>query len=172
MAAAGSASYSSGTFTVLGSGADIWNTADAFQFVSQTVSGNCTIIAKVNSVSNTNSWAKACVMIRDSSNASAANAAMAIAAGGDCAFITRTPDGASSTDSVAVLGAPGWVKLVRSGTSFTGYYSSDGSTWTQIGSSVTISGMPTSAVVGLGVTSHDDGVLCTGVFSNVSVTTP
>ena len=31
--ATGSASYSSGTFTVTGAGADIWNSADAFRFV-------------------------------------------------------------------------------------------------------------------------------------------
>ena len=41
--APGSASYSSGTFTIAGSGADIWGTADEFRFVYQGASGDCRI---------------------------------------------------------------------------------------------------------------------------------
>ena len=63
---AGSATYGSGSYTVSGSGADIWNSADAFQFVEQPLVGDGAIIARVTSVSNTNGWAKAGVMIRDS----------------------------------------------------------------------------------------------------------
>ena len=61
----GGASYSNSRFTVTGSGADIWNTADAFRFAYVPVTGNCTMIARVTSVQNIDSWSKAGVMIRD-----------------------------------------------------------------------------------------------------------
>jgi hypothetical protein len=66
---AGSASYSSGSFTVAGSGADIWGIADAFQFASQTVSGDVVVVARVVSEQNTNAFAKAGVMLRSSLDA-------------------------------------------------------------------------------------------------------
>ena len=40
---AGSASYSNGTFTVKGAGADIWGTADGFFYASQSISGDAQI---------------------------------------------------------------------------------------------------------------------------------
>jgi hypothetical protein len=60
------------------------------------------------------------------------------------------------------------LKLVRSGSTVTGYVSSDGSTWTQVGST-TIS-MSSSANVGLAVTSHTTGAVNTSTFDSVSVT--
>ena len=61
----GSATYPlNGTFTVNGSGADIWGTADAFNFVYQKLSGDFQISARVTSEQNTNAGAKAGVMIR------------------------------------------------------------------------------------------------------------
>jgi PKD repeat protein len=55
----GSVSYSNGTFTVGGSGADIWGTADGFRFVFQSVNGDGEIKARVASQTNTDGWAKA-----------------------------------------------------------------------------------------------------------------
>src|SRR5262249_6304895 len=61
---AGTASYGAGTFTVRGAGADVWGSADAFQFVSQPLAGDGQIIARVASLQNTSAFAKAGVMIR------------------------------------------------------------------------------------------------------------
>ena len=47
---AGSASYSNGTFTVSGSGDDVWGTADAFHYAYQSLSGDGQIVARVASV--------------------------------------------------------------------------------------------------------------------------
>jgi hypothetical protein len=57
------------------------------------------------------------------------------------------------------------------GDTFTGFYSANGTSWTQIGSSTTIA-MGTTTQVGLAVTSKNDGVLSTATFTNVSVTQP
>ena len=63
---AGSDSLNNGAFTVTGGGADIWGDADAFHFVSQAGTGDVTVVAQVMGQTNTDSWAKAGVMIRQS----------------------------------------------------------------------------------------------------------
>lgn len=67
----GSSSYNAATdtFAVTGSGTDIWGTSDQFQFVHRTLSGSGVIVACVASVQNTNGWAKAGVMLRESTAA-------------------------------------------------------------------------------------------------------
>ena len=63
---AGSAKFSSGTYTVTGSGDDIWGQEDQFNFVYQPLSGDVDISARVASLQGSSSWVKAGVMIRDS----------------------------------------------------------------------------------------------------------
>src|SRR5262249_44574214 len=53
-----------GTYTLAGAGADIGGTSDAFRFAYQTLTGDGAILARVASQDNTNSSAKAGVMIR------------------------------------------------------------------------------------------------------------
>jgi hypothetical protein len=92
----GNVIYSSGVFTVTGSGDDIWNAADAFRFVCVPVTGNCTMIARVTSVQNIDPWSKAGVMIRESTNANAANAFIAVTPGNGVTFQYRPSTGANS----------------------------------------------------------------------------
>jgi len=166
--ATGSASYSSGTFTVVGSGADIWGTADEFRFVYQTASGNCEITARVASVQNVNGWSKAGVMIRNTLNANSKHAMVVVTPSNGVAFQRRTSTGGTSASTQTTgLVAPYWVRVVRSGSTFTGYRSPDGVTWTSMGS-VTIS-MASNVYIGLAVTSHLDGTLCTSTMNNVTV---
>ena len=164
----GGASYSNGVFTVMGSGADIWNTADAFRFVYVPVTGNCTMIARVTSVQNIDPWSKAGVMIRESLNPNAANAFIAVTPGDGVTWQYRTSTGGSSgNNNTTGLNAPCWVKLVRSGNTFTGYRSPDGVTWMQQGSSQTFT-MASTAYVGLAVTAHNNSSLCTATFDNIN----
>ena len=170
--AAGSASYSNGVFTVDGSGADIWGTADEFQYVYQPINGDIEIIARVASQENTNSYAKAGVMIRENLSAGSNNAKMVITPTQGFKFQWRaTADGTSSNTNGTATNTPpnNWVRLVRSGSSFTAYQSSNGTSWTQVGTTQTIS-MTSSVYVGLAVASVNDGVLCTATFDNVQVT--
>ena len=170
VAAVGSASYANGTFTVNASGADIWGTADEFHYVYQQLSGNGVITARVASLTNTNSWAKAGVMIRETLNANAKHAATLITPGQGVTFQRRTSTGGTSaTTTLASVTIPEWVRLERNGTTFTAWHSENGTSWTQIGS-VTIS-MGTSVYVGLAVTSHNDGVLTTATVDNVGLST-
>lgn len=167
---AGSGSYLAGTFTVKGGGADIWNTSDQFNYLYQPFNGDGTIIARVATEQNTNAWAKAGVMIRESLAANAADVFEAVTPGNGYAFQYRTATGAgASWPGASIAGtAPEWVKLVRAGSTFTGYVSADGSNWTQTGS-ITIS-MASNVYVGLALTAHDNAQLNTSTFDNVSVT--
>jgi endoglucanase len=168
---AGSASYSSGTFNVNGSGADIWNAADEFRYVYQTLTGNGSIVARVTSLTNTNAWAKAGVMIRESLAANSTHAATVVTPANGVSFPRRTTTGALSTSAtVAGQVVPKYVKIERSGSTFTSSYSNDGITFTTVGT-VSIS-MSSTVYVGLCLTSHNDGVLASASFTNVAVTTP
>ncbi len=167
---AGSATYANSSFTVNGAGADIWGTADAFNYVYQPMSGDAEIVAKVNSVQNTDVWAKAGVMIRETLTAGSEQAFMAITSANGAAFQRRVSTAGASTHTAgASVTAPYWVRLTRKGNVFTGYTSTDGLSWTQVGTD-TISMVP-GVYVGLAVTSHTTAALNQSVISNVFVTT-
>jgi glucosylceramidase len=168
---AGGAIATSAAFTANGSGNDIWNTADAFHFVDQPVAGNSEIRARVINLQNTDPWAKAGVMIRDSIAAGAANVAVVLAPSNGVSFQIRSIAGGVTTSTVAGGGtviAPRWVRLVRAGNSFSGFYSSDGSAWTQVGTT-TLVPMSSDALMGLAVSSHNNASNCVASWDNVSV---
>lgn len=166
--AVGSASESGGTVTLRGSGADIWERADEFRFRYQSWDGDGEIIARVTAVQNTNGWAKAGVMIRETLATGSRHVFMALSAANGSALQSRgTTGGDSASIAGAWVGAPRWVRLVRSGNTFTGYLSADGAAWTQVGAlSLPLTA---STLIGLAVTSHNDGVLCTATLDNVTL---
>jgi hypothetical protein len=166
----GAAGYSAETFTLYGSGDDIWNNADAFQFVNQQATGQCEVRARVVSVQNTDPWSKAGVMIRNSTASGSINIAVLVTPGNGVTFQVRGTDGAASTSvTVASVTAPQWVRLVRSpGNLFSAYYSSNGIAWVQIGSTLSVA-MNNFALAALAVTAHNNSTLCTATFDNVTV---
>ncbi|HEY0545139.1 MAG TPA: PQQ-dependent sugar dehydrogenase [Pyrinomonadaceae bacterium] len=166
---AGDAGFAGGVFTLHGSGADIWDNADAFHFVYRPMSGNGQIIARVTGIELTDGWAKAGVMIRETLAPGARHAAVFLTASNGLAFQRRTSAGGISehTEGGSSL-APVWVKLIRKGNLFTAYSSADGATWTQLGQPVSIS-MTTDVYIGLAVTSHNNSLSCASIFDNVGV---
>lgn len=168
--AAGSAGCADCNWTINGSGADIGGKDDEFHYVYQSLSGDGQIIARVVSVENTHNLAKAGVMIRETLDADSKHALMYVTANGSTAFLRRTSTGDNSTNTAgSSVTTPYWVKVIRSGDTFTGYESPNGSTWNEV-ESVTIS-MATDAYIGLAVTSRNDGDLCTAEIDNVSFAT-
>jgi regulation of enolase protein 1 (concanavalin A-like superfamily) len=163
----GAASAAGTTFTISGGGADIWGRADAFHFAHRTLRGDGELIAHVASVGDTHRWAKAGVMIRHGTSASAPFAMMVMSAASGTAFQYRSASGVSAK-SVAgsAAGAPYWVKIRRRGATIRGYQSSDGLTWQRVGTVVLA--VDASAEIGLVVTSHDKTALCQAVFDGVA----
>jgi autotransporter-associated beta strand protein len=167
---AGSASFSSGTYTLQGAGAGITGTADACHFVYQTASGDCDVIVRVQSLTNTSTNAMAGVMIRESLTANARCAGMLITPADGIKFTRRSTAGGSTTVSTAKSKLPPhWLRLTRVGNSFRAYYSTNGSTWTQLGNNQTIS-MASTTYIGIATTSGTTATLCTGVMTNEAVT--
>ncbi|MGC4016014.1 MAG: autotransporter-associated beta strand repeat-containing protein [Luteolibacter sp.] len=170
VAAAGLATYDNHTHLIYGSGADIWGTADAFQFVRQTVSGDCDVRARVNLQSASNGYAKAGLMLRDGSGAGAAHAAIYATPANGFSFQYRAASGGATVNfnGPALNTAPNnWVRMTRVGNVFTAYVSANGTSWTQV-STTTIT-MPASILGGMAVCSHVDGDLGVASFDQVSV---
>jgi len=157
----------SSTFSVKGAGNDVWGAADALQYAYRTLNGDGFIVARVRSLQNTSSSAKAGVMIRETLAPGAANAYMAITQGKGTDFQRRLATGGVTVNQVGSLDkAPFWVKLERIGDTFNAYQSPDGATWTLAGSE-TIP-MATSVYVGLAVVSHNVMQASAGAFDFVS----
>jgi RHS repeat-associated protein len=166
---AGSGTYASGTFTAKGAGLGTFNTtADAVHFVYQQLSGDGTIVARV--VTLPNNGPEAGVMIRETLDAGARNVFAAWYQSYTYMMQRTSPGATNSYQNYSNVSLPYWLKLARSGNLFTGYSSSDGVTWVQMGSSLSIT-MATSAYVGLAVSIHTStSSLATATFDNVSVT--
>jgi regulation of enolase protein 1 (concanavalin A-like superfamily) len=167
---AGSASYTNGTFTVKGSGQWIWSTADGLHFAYQALSGDGTMVARVVSAQGS-TYPEAGVMIRETLSASSSHAYVAYEPypGPSIYFYSRTSTGASTSgQSTPVNALPYWVKVVRSGSTFSGYTSLDGVNWVQVGTSQTIS-MAQNVYIGLAVSANNNSAVATATFDSVSV---
>ncbi len=168
-ALAGASSFANGIFTVQGAGADINGFQDQFRFVWKLLTGDGQVIAHVNTVGNTDEWAKVGVMMRGGLTGTSAFALMALTPGHGSLFQYRTSDGVNTGYQLAAWpGGPYWVKLVRSGYLFSAYVSADGTAWTLVGSTALAVGEAVYA--GLAVTSHNPSALDTATFDNASVT--
>jgi len=190
---------SSQSFYLDGAGADIFGANDQYHFVSQTLNGDGTIIARVRYQTESSPWAKAGVMIQDSGSTNYLDALVTpnvspltpntngvncTPNGCDSPLPPITPPfgygvrmqydftGSSSVTSATALAgftSPNeWVKLQRVGNTFTTWYSTDGTNWTQIGSTSITMSAKTS--IGLFVNSHNIGQYSSAAFDNVQVT--
>ena len=167
--AAGKGTTSGSTFLVDGSGADVWGSADEFQFTYRTLTGDGEIVAQVATVENVAAWTKAGVMMRETLTAGSKHAFMLVSPGKGASFQRRPHTGGSSAATNVSGYAPEWVKVTRTGDKFTAYKSVDGVTWTKVGSETMK--MVATIYVGLAVGSHVDGQLATASFDEVAVTT-
>lgn len=165
---AGSAGLQNDRFVVQASGSDIWGQSDAFHFVFREIEGDAEISARVYTIDETNTWAKAGVMIRSSLEPASQHAMMAATGAAGMAFQWRSESGGSSSHQAATnVRAPYWVKLKRKNNTLTGYESADGVNWRLVRQENIV--MNAKAYFGLAVTSHQDGVLCRAQFEHVSL---
>ena len=82
--------------------------------------------------------------------------------------ITTVANGTTQSIYGSNVLAPNWVRLSRTGDVFIASQSPDGVNWTEI--STQVLPMATEVYIGLALTSRDDGILTTAMFSNVSLT--
>ena len=123
--------------------------ADRFHFVHQPMTGDGSVVARVSGQEPSHDWAKAGVMIKQSTASGSPYAAILVTPRNGVRFQAdfRTDIGGSGRT------APLWLKLTRSGTTIIGYESADGTTWTEVGS-VSLS-LPQTVEAGMFVASPE-----------------
>jgi hypothetical protein len=177
--ATGTTTYSSpGAWTQSSLGGDLGDdnqTADVFNMASQLFTGDGQIVALVNSMSGTNAGsAKAGVIFRDGTAAGAVYVAIVINKTNSIELQDRTTVNGEGERIYRPGGysVPIWVKLVRNGNTFTGYYSAGtgNPNWISIGS-VTVT-MSDTVQVGTAVSANGTVDSNTASFSNVALTQP
>jgi regulation of enolase protein 1 (concanavalin A-like superfamily) len=157
-------------YTMSASGTDIWGTADQFRFAYKQLNGDGSITMRVDSIGNTNVWAKAGPMIRETLDAGAKNACFPVTPGSGVSFQWRdTASAASANSQTTGIVAPYWVRITRTGNVFKAESSPDGKTWTQQGTNTTVT-MGATVYIGMAVTSHDAALTTMAEISNVSTT--
>jgi len=141
---------SNGTVYARGAGYDIWGTYDYCHFISHQVSGlNATLTTRIRSFGNYpkgNTWARVCLMIRKSLNPRSASFEMCLTSGNDFVAQWRPTDSASKTGSFVRWDGlsnvtSGYVSVKKNGDYFSAFYSADGITWTQRGSTQFLAGL-------------------------------
>jgi hypothetical protein len=164
-----------GTYTMTGSGADIWNVngveSDEFHYAYKMLNGAGSITARILSMSNTNDWAKAGVMIRESLDPDSAHAFACITPVNGVASQGRpSTGGASFNTNQTGIASPHWVKLERSVSGlFTVSHSANGTTWEPVtGATPQNISMSSNVYIGLALTAHDATLTCEAVFTNVT----
>ena len=166
---AGSASYSNGVWSVAGGGTDIWNTSDQFNFLTNALNGDGAVIARVISQTATDPWAQAGIMIRNAISSNAPEVSLSITPSNGVAFRYRyVASGPTYQVYQTGITTPEWIRLSRSANTFTASYSTDGISWTQLGTPQTVS-MSTAVLAGLSVTAHNNLLISTGAFTGVLI---
>ena len=163
-----------GEFVVVAGGSDIWGTADHGHFVYEQRTGDFDVQVRVEALEPVSANTKAGLMVRETLAAGSREILAAInptgptrdgkngGLGSDAYdFAIRATTAGSTTDwflpSVDV-NAPSypnaWVRLKRQGSTFSGYRSSDGNTWTLIGQ--TTQSLPATVYVGPATTANNN----------------
>ncbi len=165
-----------GSILMNGIGSDIWGTNDQFRYAYKSLTGNGSMIARVDALdASPNEWAKAGVMIRQGTGTGSQNAASVATggAGGGASFQRRVNEGIDSTSdhdlAEGPFATPTWVKIERVGNMFSSFFSVDGETWVQAGEAMEIE-MTDPVMIGFAVCSHNANQATSAQFSNVSFT--
>jgi hypothetical protein len=159
----GASGFTGGTATVIGSGSIVSAGSDTFQYLFQRTSGDGEMIARIATMETTSSTYGAGLMLRSSLGTTGNFAHLRVTASG----IDLLARGGTISNTHVNVSAPIWLKLARSGTTVTGYYSTDGVGWTLVG---TAAGgiLAGNAFVGLTTTPQDSVSLVKATFDNLS----
>jgi ABC-type transport system involved in multi-copper enzyme maturation permease subunit len=178
--------------------------SDSFYFVRQPLAGNGTMTAEVTSLTGEHAnlssgpvqvgngnmvaglaeWAKAGIIIKQSTHQGSAYAAMMVTDGHGVRMQDNFTGDTAGMPGAVSAAHPRWLRLTRSGNTITGYDSADGTHWTQVGT-VQLTGLPSTVQAGMfatspgytvtqnsfGGNSNNSGpAQATGVFDQVSLT--
>ncbi len=166
----GSARYdaTSDTYTVTGSGTDIYGTADEFYYVWSLVTGDLSLSADVEFADTTgHRYRKAGWMVRADLEADAPYVDVLVHADGLIALQYRSRKGGETEEVLAAVRVPATIRLERTANLFTAYVDRPGER-TRVIASVTME-LPEMAYAGLVVCAHDASVQETVYFTHVQM---
>lgn len=165
----GNATHAGGVFTVSGAGA-IGSTSDKERYLYQTLSGDGSIVARVSTLgSGGGSSARVGIQIRDTLASNSKALTLAVNSSGAYKWMRRTATGGntSNTNSGSATAPNLWVRLTRVGNVITASKSTNGTSWTTVGS-VTVT-LASNCYIGVTVGSGSTTLLNTTQFSNITV---
>jgi len=176
-----SATYLNGVWTLTGLGNGVWSdTTDDCQFAYKQMTGDCAMVAKVNSFTNSGTQVgKSGLMIRDNLSSTISQRALV--------DVSWTPSGGNAMESHMrgwtenwggtgyddrshdwTPGVPYWVKIERRGKQITTFASPDGTSWMPLNCTY-YNNLPSTLYIGLFLCSGTTTAQ-TATFSNVAFT--
>ena len=165
----GSAEFSNGQYRITGSGANIWDKQDQFQYVWREITGNFVATATMRFLGQGAEHRKGGIMVRQSLDTDTTYADVVIHGNGMPGLQWRSKQGEDTNAFDLPLDGPGTfkLKLVRTGVRIFIYIAKDGSEPKEIAhTEVSFRG---PVLVGLVVCSHRADASDTVIFSDVSV---
>lgn len=164
------------TYTVTANGHDIWDSQDDFRFLYVEMSGDFSVSVRVDDPEGRwpHSWSKAGIMVRQDLTPGSKDVYLVATRDNGVAFQWR--DTANSPASWTGQSEPGnpiiypiWLRIVRNGNEFTGWWSDDGETWERPFQNTHSLAMTNPVYLGICLTSHVSGVLATATFGDFHI---
>jgi hypothetical protein len=157
------------SYTIAGSGENMWFASDAFQFAWKKVSGDVTLTADVSFLGKgVNEHRKAVLMIRQSLDADSLYADAVLHGSGLTSLQYREEKGAATHEIQANISAPARVRIEKRGAYFSLWLADARGEFRPAGGSTRIA-LKEPFYAGIGVCSHDKDVVEKAVFSNVDL---
>jgi hypothetical protein len=171
---AGSAEYdpSTHTYTVGGSGENMWFTADDFQFVWTKMSGDVTLSARLAVLDKEGDpHRKAVLMIRQSLDSDAAYADAALHGDGLTSLQFRAAKGDVTHEIESNVSGPKRLRIEKRGDTFTLWIGDENGGYRFAGGSMRVA-LEGPFYVGIGVCAHNKNEFRKAVFSDVEIGKP
>lgn len=160
------------TYTLTGSGENMWAAADAFHFAWKQASGDAQLTADISFEGvGTDPHRKACLMIRQSLDADSAYVDVALHGDGLTSLQFRDGQGAATHEVQANIKAPKRLRLEKRGHYARMYLAATGEELAFSGAATRIE-FKEPFYIGLGVCAHNKDISETAIFSSVSLEAP
>ena len=157
------------SYTISGSGENVWATADAFQFVWKKMEGNFTLTADISVLGQGGDpHKKAMLMARQSLDADSAYADVALHGVGLTSLQARDAKSADTHEIQSNISAPKKLRLQKYGDEFTMWLAGEDGKFQFAGGSMRVP-LTGAFYVGLGVCAHNKDAVETAEFTSVAL---